>query len=91
LQGLLHGGRLIEAIRFSANGECRFEHFGDQERAEEFMFGDMCEQVGVVLAQGGQEQVESDPDDVLSLCALGEDRFTGGSESLEGVEEISAE
>jgi hypothetical protein len=41
-------GVVIEAAEFGAGGERGFEHFGEQEGAEEFVFGDVCEEVGVV-------------------------------------------
>ncbi|MGV2338574.1 MAG UNVERIFIED_CONTAM: hypothetical protein LVR18_32645 [Planctomycetaceae bacterium] len=44
-----------------------FEYFGEEQGAEEFMFRDVGEQIGVVLAECGEEQIEGDPDDVFSL------------------------
>ncbi len=67
LEGLLYGGRLCESVGFGANGERCFEYFGEEQGAEEFMFRDVGEQIGVVLAECGEEQIEGDPDDVFSL------------------------
>jgi len=68
LEDLLYGGWLCESTGFGANGECGFEYFGDQQWVEEFMFRDVGEQIGVVLSEGGEEEIEGNLDDLFGLC-----------------------
>ena len=76
-------GLIVEGTEFGASGERGFEHFGEQEGAEEFVFGDVGEEIGVVRSVGGEDLIEGDEDDFGGLGGFGEDGFCSGAELVE--------
>jgi hypothetical protein len=64
------GGWLSESAGFGADVEGGFEHFCQQKWAEEFVFGDVSEEIGVMQAEGREELIECEADDFFGLRAL---------------------
>jgi len=69
-EGVLDCGGRSEAADFGSSHECGFEHFCEEEGAEEFVWGDVSEEVGVMFAECGEQLIEGEADDVFGLGAL---------------------
>jgi hypothetical protein len=69
-ESVLDSGGRGGATIFGSSEEGGFEHFCEEERAEEFVFGDVCEEIGVMPAECGEQLIECEANDVFGLGAL---------------------
>jgi hypothetical protein len=69
-ESVLDSGGRGGATIFGSSEECGFEHFCEEQRAEEFVFGDVCEEIGVMPAECGEQLIECEANDVFGLGAL---------------------